>query len=58
MAFAHLPLTPYKGRDLATGEASSMGLVEALYLLPRAFVVSRATLTAENLALRQQLSVL
>jgi putative transposase len=35
-----------------------MGLVEALYLLLRAFVVSRATLAAENLALRQQLSVL
>jgi hypothetical protein len=35
-----------------------MGLVETLYLLLRAFVVSRATLAAENLALRQQLSVL
>jgi transposase InsO family protein len=35
-----------------------MGFVEALYLLLRAFVVSRATLAAENLALRQQLSVL
>ena len=35
-----------------------MGLVEALYLLLRAFVVSHATLAAENLALRQQLSVL
>ena len=35
-----------------------MELVEALYLLLRAFVVSRATLAAENLALRQQLSVL
>jgi hypothetical protein len=29
-----------------------MGLVETLYLLLRAFVVSRATLAAENLALR------
>ena len=35
-----------------------MGLVEALYLLLRVFIVSRATLAAENLALRQQLSVL
>jgi hypothetical protein len=35
-----------------------MGLVEALYLLLRAFVVSRATLAAENLVLRQQFSVL
>ena len=35
-----------------------MGLIQALYLLLRAFVVSRATLAAENLALRQQLSVL
>jgi transposase InsO family protein len=34
-----------------------MGFIEALYLLLRAFVVSRATLAAENLALRQQLSV-
>ncbi len=35
-----------------------MGLVQALYLVLRAFVVSRAALAAENLALRQQLSVL
>ncbi len=35
-----------------------MGLIQALYLLLRAFVVSRAILAAENLALRQQLSVL
>lgn len=35
-----------------------MGLVETLYLLLRGCVVSRATLAAENLALRQQLSVL
>ena len=34
-----------------------MGLVKALILFLRAFVVSRATLAAENLALRQQLSV-
>jgi transposase InsO family protein len=35
-----------------------MGLVTALAFFLRAFVVSRATLAAENLALRQQLSVL
>jgi hypothetical protein len=35
-----------------------MECVEALYLLLRAFVISRASLAAENLALRQQLSVL
>ncbi len=35
-----------------------MGCVETLYLLLRAFVISRASLVAENLALRQQLSVL
>ncbi len=35
-----------------------MGLVKALALFLRAFVVSRAALAAENLALRQQLSVL
>jgi hypothetical protein len=35
-----------------------MGLVTALALFLRAFVVSRAALAAENLALRQQLSVL
>ncbi len=34
-----------------------MGLIQALYLLLRAFVVSRATLAAENLALRQHSSV-
>jgi putative transposase len=35
-----------------------MGLVKALALFLRAFVVSRAALAAENLALRHQLSVL
>jgi putative transposase len=35
-----------------------MGLLHALCLFVRAFVVSRAALAAENLALRQQLSVL
>ena len=35
-----------------------MGLLQALYLFLRAFVISRATIAAENLALRQQLSVL
>ena len=35
-----------------------MGLVQALYLVLGAFVVNRAALAAENLALRQQLSVL
>ena len=35
-----------------------MGCVEALYLFLRACVISRAGLAAENLALRQQLSVL
>ncbi len=35
-----------------------MGFVEAFYLLLRACVISRASLAAENLALRQQLSVL
>ncbi len=35
-----------------------MGCVEAFYLLLRACVISRASLAAENLALRQQLSVL
>ena len=35
-----------------------MGLIKALALVLRAFVVSRAALAAENLALRQQLSVL
>ena len=35
-----------------------MGLVTALALFLRAFVVNRAALAAENLALRQQLSVL
>lgn len=34
-----------------------MGLVEALYVLLRAFIVSRVTLAAENLALSQQRSV-
>jgi hypothetical protein len=34
-----------------------MGLVTALAFFLRAFVVSRATLAAENLALRQQLSL-
>jgi putative transposase len=35
-----------------------MGVLQALYLFLRAYVISRATLAAENLALRQQLSVL
>jgi putative transposase len=35
-----------------------MGLVKALALFLRAFVINRAALAAENLALRQQLSVL
>jgi len=35
-----------------------MGLLQALYLFLRAFFISPATLAAENLALRQQLSVL
>jgi hypothetical protein len=35
-----------------------MGCVEALYLFLRACVISRAGLATENLALRQQLSVL
>jgi hypothetical protein len=35
-----------------------MGLVKALALFLRAFIVSRAALAAENLVLRQQLSVL
>jgi hypothetical protein len=35
-----------------------MGLLQALYLFLRAYVISRAALAAENLALRQQLSVL
>jgi hypothetical protein len=35
-----------------------MGLRQALYLFLRAYVISRATLAAENLTLRQQLSVL
>lgn len=34
-----------------------MGLIQVLYLFLRATVISRATLAAENLALRQQLSV-
>lgn len=34
-----------------------MGLVQALYCFLRASVISRANLAAENLALRQQLSV-
>ena len=35
-----------------------MGLLQALYLFLRASVISHGTLAAENLALRQQLSVL
>jgi putative transposase len=35
-----------------------MGPLRALYLFLRAYVLSRATLAAENLALRQQLSIL
>ena len=35
-----------------------MGPLRALYLFLRAYVLSRATLAAENLALRQQLSTL
>jgi hypothetical protein len=35
-----------------------MGLLQALYFFLRAYLISHATLAAENLALRQQLSVL
>ncbi len=35
-----------------------MGWLQALYLFVRAVIISRAALAAENLALRQQLSVL
>ncbi len=35
-----------------------MGCVKALYLLLRAFIVSRAALVAENLALQHQVLVL
>ena len=35
-----------------------MGIVRCLYLFVRAFVISRTSLVAENLALRQQLAVL
>jgi hypothetical protein len=34
-----------------------MGIIKAIYLLIRAFLVSRLSLAAENLALRQQLAV-
>jgi hypothetical protein len=35
-----------------------MGIIKALYLLIRAFLVCRLSLAAENLALRQQLAIL
>jgi hypothetical protein len=34
-----------------------MGIIKAIYLLIRAFLVSRLSLAAENLALRQQVAV-
>ena len=34
-----------------------MGIIKAIYLLIRAFLISRLSLAAENLALRQQVAV-
>ena len=34
-----------------------MGIIKAVHLLVRAFLISRLSLAAENLALRQQLAI-